>query len=54
MKFKKDLASIIMPSCHKLTSKNKICYENSIKQSLDVHLKERNIQGITKYKLFII
>ncbi|MBO8240481.1 glycosyltransferase family 2 protein [Prochlorococcus marinus XMU1412] len=33
MKFKKNLASIIMPSCHKLTSKNKICYENSIKQN---------------------
>ena len=33
MQFKKDLASIIMPSCHKLTSNNKICYENSIKQN---------------------
>ena len=28
-------------------------YENSIKQSLDVHLKEKNIQGITKFKLFL-
>ena len=26
---------------------------NSIKQSLDIHLKERNIQGITKFKLFL-
>jgi len=33
MKLKKDLASIIMPSCHKLTNNNKICYENSIKQN---------------------
>ena len=33
MKFKKDLASIIMPSCHKLNNINKICYENSIKQN---------------------
>lgn len=28
-------------------------HKNSIKQSLDVHLKERNIQGITKFKLFL-
>ena len=35
MEFKKDLASIIMPSCHKLTSINKICYENSIKQNYE-------------------
>ena len=35
MEFKKDLASIIMPSCHKLTSINKICFENSIKQNYE-------------------
>ena len=28
-------------------------HKNSIKQSLDVHLKKRNIQGITKFKLFL-
>ena len=28
-------------------------HENSIKQSLDVHLKERNIQFIKKFKLFL-
>ncbi len=28
-------------------------YGNSIKQSLDIHLKEKNIQGITKFKLFL-
>lgn len=28
-------------------------YQNSLRQSLDIHLKEKNIQGITKFKLFL-
>ena len=27
--------------------------DNNVKQSLDIHLKERNIRGITKFKLFL-
>ena len=33
MYYKKDLTSIIMPTCHKLLKTNKLCFEKSIKQN---------------------
>ena len=33
MYYKKNLTSIIMPTCHKLLKTNELCFEKSIKQN---------------------
>ena len=52
MQFKKNLASIITTSCHKLTSNNKSCYENSIKQNYENVEFLIFVNGIDKNEYF--